>query len=176
MSNRTTILTAAALMLTAVLAAPAAAADGPEPECYERYMEATAGPITVVSRDSCSYEVTIDPDWQPPVSWTDGDGAATPASPELNCYQWYWEVPVGPVKIVSRDSCTYSVEENEDWEGVGQYIATGQSGPDCMPRYWEQDAGPYTIVSKNTCHYTIEENEDWDGPSPGGPGDLFQPA
>ncbi len=169
------ILTLSILLMTALLVVPTAAAAGPGDGCSDRYFEASAGPVTVISRDSCSYEVTIDPDWRPPISVTDAQAPTGVAIPDADCYRWYWEIPVGPVKVVSRDSCSYSVEENEAWT-PGELIATGDAGPDCMPRYWEQDVGPYTIVSRSSCQYAIEENEDWTGPNPGGPEDIITPG
>lgn len=44
---------------------------------------------------------------------TDG-GTGPGPSP---CYQWYKEVDLGPVEIVSTSSCSYSVQESDDGEG-----------------------------------------------------------
>ncbi len=44
--------------------------------------------------------------------------AADPSPPtEPPCKDRYWELDLGPVEVVSRDSCSYSVEESDDGEG-----------------------------------------------------------
>lgn len=43
-----------------VVAAPAASADAWPPECYDVYNEWRVGPVTVVQRSSCDYEVRVD--------------------------------------------------------------------------------------------------------------------
>lgn len=43
-----------------------------------------------------------------------GGGPGSGPSP---CYQWYKEVDLGPVEIVSTSSCSYSVQESDDGEG-----------------------------------------------------------
>lgn len=42
-------------------------------------------------------------------------GPGGPGGP--NCYDWYWEIDLGPVEVVSRNSCSYAVEESDDGEG-----------------------------------------------------------
>lgn len=43
--------------------------------------------------------------------------AKPPAEPP--CRDRYLEIDLGPYEIVSRDSCSYSVEESDDGEGPG---------------------------------------------------------
>lgn len=56
------ILTVATLLGIALT--PAATA-GPDPNCMPVYREYNAGPITVVQRSTCQYEVHYDEDWEP---------------------------------------------------------------------------------------------------------------
>lgn len=55
---KTTLALAAILVLAGGLAVLPTAQAGPD--CYDIYNEWTVGPVTVIQRSSCSYEVCID--------------------------------------------------------------------------------------------------------------------
>jgi len=188
-----------AVSLAALGFAPVATS-APSAECMDRYWEADVGPVTVVSRDSCSYEVYFNDgaftttsaaaapcvDATPPGASDFGSkfcvnakgpcyvteerttiygsetycrvgrgpSAASSERP-FECYQVYNEWTVGPVSVVSPDSCTYNVYVNgQPVEGYLTGSKAASAGP-CMYRYAEYNVGDVKVVSRSTCEYQV---------------------
>ncbi|MEA3203048.1 MAG: hypothetical protein QOI63_718 [Thermoplasmata archaeon] len=87
--------------------------------------------------------------------------AVAAAPPEPQCLQYYSEREVGPVKVVSRDSChtTYSLCGRT----LGDALAAPQpldclaitapqgSPPACYEQYSKTTVGPVTYIRRNSC-------------------------
>ncbi|HWG91868.1 MAG TPA: hypothetical protein VNZ52_13545 [Candidatus Thermoplasmatota archaeon] len=124
MNKFATALALATALVAVVFVAPAATAGPGDRACMERYAEWTVGPLTVVSRDTCTYEVYYNGQ---PVELT-STNAANPLKdysydPESGCFVW--------------------APENTD--DAGSALCVNTTGPCYVSYTWITIAGPYTI-------------------------------
>jgi hypothetical protein len=80
---------------------------------------------------------------------------ARPTEPQ--CLQYYSEREVGPVKIVSRDSChtEYYLCDRTLGEAIDApldcMMTTQAPQPQCYQVYTRYDVGPITYIRRNSC-------------------------
>lgn len=138
----TLALAAAATLLLAGLASPAASE--PEPDCYQVHLgEHEAGPGTVDASDSCP-DVYVD----------------DPTPDGTDCLQVYLSFEVGPASTSWSCGSGGELHVDEDWEPEDELEDTDK--PRCYHIYGQAEAGPVTYTMRSSCDHEVTVDEDWE--------------